>query len=160
MVKGKFGKTPKNLKILRKWLSEKFCFAFYVFINSSNCWKQSYLDWNLLCLSKKANLKVFKHQISTSMERSEKQLASKANFTTFLQLSSLSFGLRLCERPWSCGDCERGRVWGGLGRVGRRELFASVGSLFSWWGDWALDYKPMKFWDFVNLFLMFKDPKF
>ena len=37
VVNGKFGQTSKGPKILWPWLSAKFCFAFYVFINSSNC---------------------------------------------------------------------------------------------------------------------------
>ena len=34
-----------------------------------------------------------------SVEKWEKQLASKANFSTFLQLSCLNFRLKLCEKP-------------------------------------------------------------
>ena len=57
---------------------------------------------NLLYLSKerpKTILKVFQYQISTSVKRSEKQLESKANFSTFLELCSLNFDLKLCESP-------------------------------------------------------------
>ena len=38
VVKRKFGKVTKILKILCPWLSAKFLFAFYGFINSSNCY--------------------------------------------------------------------------------------------------------------------------
>ena len=71
--------------------------------------KLSYLGWNLLYLSKKrpkTNLtslsipkestkQVFQYQISTLGERSERQLASKTNSNTFLQLSCSS--LKVCE---------------------------------------------------------------
>ena len=69
MAKGKFGKTSKSFKILWPRLSEKFSFAFYVFINSSNFWNQSILGWNLLYLSKESpisNFKGFQYQIWTS----------------------------------------------------------------------------------------------
>ena len=71
--------------------------------------KLSYLGWNLLYLSKKrpkTNLtslsipkestkQVFQYQISTLAERSERQLASKTNSNTLLQLSCSS--LKVCE---------------------------------------------------------------
>ena len=41
MVKGKFAQTSKSLKTWWTWSSEKFSFAFYVFINRFNCKKQS-----------------------------------------------------------------------------------------------------------------------
>ena len=69
-------------------------FAFYVFINSSNCLKQSSLGLNLNCLSKKCsktNLKVLQYQILTSVKISEKQLPSKTKFYSFLQLSCSNF---------------------------------------------------------------------
>ena len=37
-VKRKFGKVTKIFKILSPWFSAKFYFAFYVFIDSSNCY--------------------------------------------------------------------------------------------------------------------------
>ena len=43
-------------------IDSKFAFAFYIFINSSNCKKQSYIGYNLLYLPKerpKTNLEVF-----------------------------------------------------------------------------------------------------
>ena len=75
-------------------------FAFYVSFNSCNCQKQLYLSWNLLFLSKirpKTTFKVFQYQILTSVKKSEKHLANKPNFSTFLQLSYLNFKLKLCE---------------------------------------------------------------
>ena len=54
--------------------------------------KQSYSSRNLLDFSKtrpKAILKSFQYQILTSVKRSEKQLGSKVNFSTFFQLSYL-----------------------------------------------------------------------
>ena len=42
------------------------------------------------------NLKVLQYQISTSVKRSEKQLPSKANFSTFLPFSCSNFRLKLC----------------------------------------------------------------
>ena len=42
------GKTSKSLKILWNWLSGKFSFAFYVFINNYYCQEQSYLGYNFL----------------------------------------------------------------------------------------------------------------
>ena len=44
-------------------------------------------------------MNVFQYQISTSVKRSEKQLSSKANLSTFLQLSYLNSRLKLCEGP-------------------------------------------------------------
>ena len=58
----------------------------------------------------KTNLKVFQYQISTSVKRSEKQLASKASFSTFLELSCLNFRLKLCERVKTYKKCERNQV--------------------------------------------------
>ena len=46
----------------------------------------------------KTNLKVFQYQISTTVKRSEKHLASKANFNTFLQLSCSNFRLNCVKR--------------------------------------------------------------
>ena len=43
-------------------------------------------------------MKVFRQQISALVKTSEKQLASKANFSTFLQLLWSIFRLKLCER--------------------------------------------------------------
>ena len=37
LTKGRLDKKSKSLKILWPWLSAKFLFTFYVFINSSNC---------------------------------------------------------------------------------------------------------------------------
>ena len=48
-------------------------------------------------LSKKrptTNLNPFQYQILTTEERPEKQLASKANFSTFLQLSCLNLKVK------------------------------------------------------------------
>ena len=42
------------------------------------------------------NLKVLKYQICTSVKRLKKQLLSKTNFNTFLQLSRSNFLLKLC----------------------------------------------------------------
>ena len=69
---------------------------------------KSYLGWSLLHLSEKrpkANLRVFRYQILTSVKRSVKQLASKATFTTFLR-SCFNFRLILCERPYSYKSCK------------------------------------------------------
>ena len=44
VVKGKFGKTSKSLKILWSWLSTEFSLPFYVFINNWFGQKQSYLE--------------------------------------------------------------------------------------------------------------------
>ena len=57
------------------------------------------------------------------MKRLEKQLASKANFSTFLQLNFLNLRLQLCERPHSYKNCEQDQVLGNLDRVRRRKLF-------------------------------------
>ena len=88
-MKGKFGKTSRSLKILWPRLSEKFSFAFYVFIKCSNFWKQSISLWNLLYLSKKgpiSNFKGFQYQTWTSVKRLEKLLSSKTSFLTFLEI--------------------------------------------------------------------------
>ena len=42
--------------MLWPWLFANFSFSFYVFINRSNCKKQSYFGWNLLYLSKRTSL--------------------------------------------------------------------------------------------------------
>ena len=42
------------------------------------------------------NLKVFQYRIWTSGKRSEKELSSKAKFSTFLQLSCSNFRMKLC----------------------------------------------------------------
>ena len=47
---------------------------------------------------RKTNLKAFQYQVLTSIEKSEKQLASKAFFRTILQLRCFYFKLTLCER--------------------------------------------------------------
>ena len=49
----------------------------------------------------KINVKFFQYQVLTSVGRSEKLLASKANFSTFLQVSLFNFDVTLCERPYS-----------------------------------------------------------
>ena len=82
MVKGKFGKTLKSLKILSKWLPTKFSFTFHVFINSYICFNKSYLGSNLVYLSKK--------QGKTSLK-----LSRKAKFSTFLQLACSNFRLKV-----------------------------------------------------------------
>ena len=71
----------------------------------------------------KTNLQVFQYEILTSVERSEKQLGSKATFSTFLQLGCLNFKLKLCERPWSYKSCEQDQVPRCLGRVRRKAMF-------------------------------------
>ena len=75
--------------------------------------KQLYLGWDLLSLSKKrpeTNLKVFQYQISTSVKRSEKQLARKAHFSTFLKLTCLK-NLRVTK---ICHEIKSEGVWGKL----------------------------------------------
>ena len=44
----------------------------------------------------KTNLNIFQKKVLNSIKRSEKQLASKVNFKTFLQLSCYSY--KNCER--------------------------------------------------------------
>ena len=52
VVKEKFGKTSKSLKILWPRFSEIFSFAFDLLIKSSDFWKQSFCGWNVLYLSR------------------------------------------------------------------------------------------------------------
>ena len=61
-------------------------------------------DWSAKC-----NLKFFYHQTLTSAKRSEKELASKANFCTFLQLYC-SNKLKLCEKCKGYQTCPRTQV--------------------------------------------------
>ena len=56
---------------------------------------------------RKTNLKVFLYQILTSVKRSEKQLPSKSNFSTFLQFNCFNFSSELCERPYCYHNCQR-----------------------------------------------------
>ena len=48
--KGSFKALPAKIQ---QYIVPPIYFAFYVFINSFNCKKQSYFGWNLLYLSKK-----------------------------------------------------------------------------------------------------------
>ena len=92
---------------------------FYIFINSFNCWRQSYFGWNFLYLSKKTSL--------TKLERlSIPNLDLIKNFWKivtkldkfqhfFLQISCSNLWLKLCQRPESYENCQTdqiGRVQG------------------------------------------------
>ena len=102
LMKGKFCRTSKSLKILWNWSPAKFSLAFQVFVNSQIGEKQSYLSYNFLYLSKKrpkTNLIFFYNQISTSVKRSKEHFHSTANFRTFLLLTCSNFKLKQCERP-------------------------------------------------------------
>ena len=61
--------------------------------------------------------------MSTSVKRSEKQLPSKANFSTFLQLNCSNFGLNLCEIPYSYQNFQRNKVRRGLGQHSSKNMF-------------------------------------
>ena len=96
-------------------------------MNSCNCKKQSYIDWNVLCLFKKGpktKLKVFQCQILTLVKRSDEQLASKASFSTFLQLSCLNFKLRLRERSYSYKICKQNQILRDLGKVRSKKIIS------------------------------------
>ena len=85
-----------------------FLFYFYAFIKSRN----------LLYVSKKRPktiFKVFQYQISTSVKRWEKHLASKANFSTSLLISCSNFKIKLCKRHWSDWKFQWNHVWRDLG---------------------------------------------
>ena len=61
-------------------------FSFYIFVNSSNCSKQSYFDWNFLYPSKKtfqANLESLSISNMDLSEKIGKMLSNKTNFKTF-----------------------------------------------------------------------------
>ena len=45
----------------------------------------------------------------TSVGRSYNGLASKGNFSTFFQVNFLNFGLKLCGRPYSYQNFQRGK---------------------------------------------------
>ena len=105
MVKRKFGKVSKSLKILCPCLSAKFSFAVYGFINSSSCSEQSYFGWNLLFLSKKCpGPKSFDTEIGPR-EKMGIVVINKTIFSTFSQLSCSNFKFKLFEKPFSHQNC-------------------------------------------------------
>ena len=74
-----------------KMIVFKMFFRFSCLYLQLQLLKQSYLGWNFFFLSKKrhkTNLKVFQYHILVSVKRSEKQLASKANFSTICKLNA------------------------------------------------------------------------
>ena len=79
-------------------------FAFYVFIESPNCLKESYFGRSLLYIFKKThapNLKIFRYRIWTSVQRSEK-LSSKTKFSLFSHTSYSNFRLKLFFKGFNC----------------------------------------------------------
>ena len=72
--------------------------------------------------SPRPNSKALQYQIYTSMKRSKKQLSSKANFSSFLQVSCFNCWLKLCSRPYSYQNCEANQDWWDLGRVRSKDL--------------------------------------
>ena len=54
------------------------------------------------------------------------QLASKENFSTFLQLSCLKFRLKLYDGPYSYKNWKRCQFWRGLGRVRSKTLLSKT----------------------------------
>ena len=64
-----------------------------------------------------SNLKSFQYGTWTSVKRSGKHLSSKANFSTFLQISCSNFRLKLCQTLQAekiIKQIKFERVWGGL----------------------------------------------
>ena len=81
--------------------------------------KSSHILTRIYSFSKKrskVNFKVFYYHISISVIRTEKQLSSKTNFSTFLQLNCSKFMQRMCERHWSYQNYQGSLkgVWGKL----------------------------------------------
>ena len=76
----------KHENISKYYENVKFCFlCLYQWLQLLKA--VIFIDCNFLYLFKsrpKVNFKVFHNEISTSVKRSEKQLASKANSDTFL----------------------------------------------------------------------------
>ena len=78
-------------------MSEKFSFAFYVFIKNSNFWKQSFCGWNFFIFLKTSPRSNFKYQIWTLVKRLEssyqvKQILSLlSKFLTSLQVTLILY---------------------------------------------------------------------
>ena len=111
--KKKFGKTSRSFKILWKWLSAKFYFAFLSLSTAlivKNNRKLPGVYFFFLKICPRASLKVFQYHIFTSIKILKKPLASKANFCNFLLFSCLNFKLKLCGKPYSYKNCEENHV--------------------------------------------------
>ena len=70
-----------------------------------------------------SNLKSFQYGTWTSVKRSGKHLSSKANFSTFLQISCSNFRLKLCQSPSSWENYQTNQIWKGLGRLRSKKVF-------------------------------------
>ena len=123
--------------------------------------------------------------LDISEKRSEKQLSSKTNFCTFLQISCSNFWLKLCQRSQIYKNCQANQTC--VGRVKIKKLFPEtmihkifetnfsfhekqrklqflffrkfllVLTKFSFWEeDEALENNSMQFWYF---FYVFEFPK-
>ena len=125
MVKGTFEKNQKFSKYDHDSLQS--CRLFFIIcllvapiVKSSHIFTGIYFFF--LKESPRPNSKALQYQIYTSMKRSKKQLSSKANFSSLLQVSCFNCWLKLCSRPYSYQNCEANQDWRGLGRVRSKDL--------------------------------------
>ena len=57
------------------------------------------------------------------LKRLGKQLLSKTNFDTFLQISCSNFRLKLCQRSQIYKNFQTNQTWSGVGQVRSKKLF-------------------------------------
>ena len=94
VVKRKFGKVTKNFKILSPWFSAKFYFAFYVFIDSSNCCSHILSEIYLIFLKNVLDQawRSFKIEFGPQRKYWKKSYQVRQNLALFCNLVALILG--------------------------------------------------------------------
>ena len=145
-------------------------FAFYVFIESPNCLKESYFGRSLLYIFEKThapNLKIFRYRIWTSVQRSH---TSYSNFRLKLFFKGFNCNVFLCFKTpgaiWKQKTVSRDKtvdktfgqtlvfMWNSTLRENLisifQRLFTVITKFLFWEKELPLGYDSMKFWDFPD----------